>query len=59
MKRISEIARTIKRIAGMPDYSAYVEHIRLAHPDRPVPTEREFYDEFVERRYGNGTSRCC
>ena len=29
------------------------------HPDRPIPTEREFYDEYVRTRYGDGPTRCC
>ncbi len=49
----------VRRIAGMPDYVAYVEHLRRHHPDRPVPTEREFYDEFTRVRYGDGPTRCC
>jgi uncharacterized short protein YbdD (DUF466 family) len=43
----------------MPDYRAYVEHLRACHPDRPVPSEREFYDEYVRTRYGDGPTRCC
>ena len=43
----------------MPDYEAYRAHLRERHPDRPVPSEREFYQEFVTARYAGGTSRCC
>ena len=49
----------VRRIAGMPDYSAHVEHLRRHHPDRPVPTERQFYDEFTRARYSDGPTRCC
>ena len=49
----------VRRIAGMPDYRAHVEHLRRHHPDRPVPTERQFYDEFTRSRYGDGPTRCC
>jgi uncharacterized short protein YbdD (DUF466 family) len=59
MRKLTPILRALRRIAGMPDYGAYIEHLRSAHPERPVPTEREFYDEFVRLRYGGGTSRCC
>ena len=45
--------------AGMPDYAAHVEHLRAVIPERPVPTEREFYEEFVRTRYGDGPTRCC
>jgi uncharacterized short protein YbdD (DUF466 family) len=52
-------AAVVRRIAGMPDYAAHVEHLRRRHPDRPIPTERHFYEEFVRARYGDGPTRCC
>ncbi len=51
--------RTLRRIAGMPDYAAYVEHVRGRHPGRPVPSEREFYEEYVKQRYDGAPTRCC
>jgi uncharacterized short protein YbdD (DUF466 family) len=49
----------LRRVAGMPDYSAHLEHLRRCHPDQPVPTQRQFYDEFTRARYGDGPTRCC
>ena len=49
----------LRRMLGMPDYAAYLAHLRTKHPDCPEPTEREFYDQYVRSRYGDGTSRCC
>jgi uncharacterized short protein YbdD (DUF466 family) len=49
----------LRRVCGMPDYEAYLEHLRHSHPDRPVPSEREFYEEFIRSRYGDGPTRCC
>lgn len=43
----------------MPDYAAYVEHVRRCHPDQPIPTEREFYDSYLQSRYGDAPTRCC
>jgi uncharacterized short protein YbdD (DUF466 family) len=43
----------------MPDYAAYCSHLRAHHPDRPLPSEREFFDQFVRARYGDGPTRCC
>jgi uncharacterized short protein YbdD (DUF466 family) len=48
-----------RRLMGMPDYAGYVEHMRACHPERAVPSEREYYERYLERRYGNGASRCC
>lgn len=49
----------LRRIAGMPDYEGHLEHLRRCHPDRPVPTERQFFEDFVRIRYGDGPTRCC
>jgi uncharacterized short protein YbdD (DUF466 family) len=49
----------LRRIAGMPDYEAYVAHLRRCHPECPLPSEREFYEEFVRNRYSEGATRCC
>jgi len=50
---------TFRRIVGMPDYAAYVEHLRRKHPGCDVPTEREFFDQYVTARYSGGPTRCC
>jgi uncharacterized short protein YbdD (DUF466 family) len=57
--RAETVLRVVRRIAGMPDYEAYVEHVRRCHPGRAVPGEREFYDEFLRARYEGGPTRCC
>jgi len=56
---LQRIISAVRAVAGMPDYQAYVAHLRRCHPERPVPSERLFYDEFVKRRYGDGPTRCC
>ena len=50
---------TIKRVTGMPDYQAYLAHLRLMHPDWPVPSEREYFALYLDARYGDGPTRCC
>jgi uncharacterized short protein YbdD (DUF466 family) len=57
--RVERLLRVVRRISGMPDYAGYVEHLRRCHPDRPVPTVREFYDEYLHTRYDGGPTRCC
>ncbi|HEX3927491.1 MAG TPA: YbdD/YjiX family protein [Gemmatimonadales bacterium] len=57
--RLKAVVRVCRQIAGMPDYQAYVAHLAAAHPERPLPTEREFYEEFVRSKYAGGASRCC
>lgn len=49
----------IRRVLGMPDYQAYLRHLRAHHPGCRLPTEREFFDEFVRAKYSGGPTRCC
>lgn len=55
----ARLAALVRRVTGMPDYAAYTAHLRRCHPDRPVPSEREFFSEYLRTRYGDGASRCC
>jgi uncharacterized short protein YbdD (DUF466 family) len=43
----------------MPDYRSYVNHLRQCHPEVAVPTERQFYEDFIRTRYEAGPTRCC
>ena len=56
---LDEFLRALRRIAGMPDYQAYVTHLQRCHPEHAIPTEREFYDDFIRTRYEAGPTRCC
>jgi uncharacterized short protein YbdD (DUF466 family) len=49
----------VRRILGMPDYATFVEHMQRRHPHCAVPTEREFFDQYVAARYSGGPTRCC
>jgi uncharacterized short protein YbdD (DUF466 family) len=57
--KLERVLRVVRRIAGMPDYRAYVEHVERCHPGQQVPTEREYYERYLESRYGGGVTRCC
>jgi uncharacterized short protein YbdD (DUF466 family) len=56
---LGKLLGALRSIAGMPDYAAHLEHLRRHHPEAPLPSERQFYDEFVKARYGDGPTRCC
>jgi uncharacterized short protein YbdD (DUF466 family) len=56
---LGQLAALLRRLAGMPEYEAYISHLRQHHPEHPVPSEREFYDEYIRCRYGDGPTRCC
>lgn len=51
--------RTARLAIGLPDYEAYVAHLRRAHPDREPMDRAAFFRERMEARYGRGRSRCC
>jgi len=53
------IARFLRQLAGMPDYAAHLEHLRRYHPERGVPSEREFFEDYLRSRYAEGPTRCC
>lgn len=52
-------ARFLRQLAGMPDYAAHLEHLRRYHPERGVPSEREFFEDYLRSRYAEGPTRCC
>ena len=56
---MSRLLELIRRVAGMPNYAGYVDHLRRCHPDRPIPSEREFFADYLAARYGDGPTRCC
>jgi uncharacterized short protein YbdD (DUF466 family) len=55
----SRLRAALKQIVGMPDYARYLEHANLEHPNCPLLSEREFYDQYLAQRYGGGATRCC
>jgi len=56
---MARLAALLRRLAGMPDYAAYLEHARRCHPGAPVLSERDYFREFLRARYADGPSRCC
>ena len=48
-----------RMVAGVPDYEAYVGHLRRAHPDALPPDRAAFFAERLQARYGRGRTRCC
>jgi uncharacterized short protein YbdD (DUF466 family) len=56
---VAMFASIARRIAGVPDYDAYVAHVRAHHPERVVPTRAEFFAERLQARYRGGGGRCC
>jgi uncharacterized short protein YbdD (DUF466 family) len=51
--------RTARLMLGVPDYDAYITHLRTAHPDRKPPTQAEFFAARQNARFAAGGLRCC
>jgi uncharacterized short protein YbdD (DUF466 family) len=56
---LGELLQALRRIAGMPDYDVHIEHLARCHPEHPLPTRRQFYEDFIRSRYEAGVTRCC
>lgn len=57
--QLDEIARVVRRIIGVPDYDAYVAHVRSSRPDEEVLTRERFLRDALDGRYLGPGSRCC
>lgn len=49
----------VRQVVGAPDYQRYLEHHARAHAGVAPLAPREYYAEFVNRRFGPGPTRCC
>jgi uncharacterized short protein YbdD (DUF466 family) len=58
--RIARRARAVvERVLGVPDYEAYVTHVREAHPDARALAREEFINRRLTERYSKPGARCC
>jgi uncharacterized short protein YbdD (DUF466 family) len=57
--RVTDIARVIRRIIGVPDYERYLEHTQKCHPEQAPLTREEFARDALTRRYSQPGNRCC
>ena len=48
-----------RRVFGVPDYDAYVAHLRTRHPERAVPSKAAFFAERQRAKYQGTGGRCC
>jgi uncharacterized short protein YbdD (DUF466 family) len=53
------VVQTARLCCGVPDYDVYVKHLREHHPEREVPTYKQFFRERQEARYRGTGGRCC
>jgi uncharacterized short protein YbdD (DUF466 family) len=53
------LGKALARVAGAPDYAAYLARHRELHPDTPPLDERAFHAWALERRFSSAGVRCC
>ncbi|GAA1850260.1 YbdD/YjiX family protein [Myceligenerans crystallogenes] len=49
----------VQGVTGEGDYERYVAHLRRVHPDRPVPSAREFWRHRYAEQGARPNARCC
>ncbi|WP_283249661.1 KCU-star family selenoprotein [Helicobacter turcicus] len=45
-------------LVGMPSYDKYLEHFKKNHPDEIPKSQKEFFKEAMEAKYGAGRNKC-
>jgi len=59
MQIIRGLRQTLRLIAGLPSYDAYLAHLRRHHPEKTPLTEAEFARDRQAARFGGSNARCC
>ena len=59
LRGVRAVAWYVDSVLGGQDYPRYVEHLRRNHPDRPIPSEREYWRERHAAAARNPGTRCC
>ncbi|RAX53895.1 hypothetical protein CCY99_05815 [Helicobacter sp. 16-1353] len=61
-KKIKNIYKKSDRffhlLVGMPSYDKYLEHMEKNHPDKIPKTQKEFFREAQDSKYGPGSTKC-
>ncbi|PMS15130.1 hypothetical protein C0Z18_28620 [Trinickia dabaoshanensis] len=53
------LGQALRLMVGLPDYDAYVAHVRETHPDQAPMSYEAFFRERQNARYGSGAGKCC
>ena len=55
----TRLGQSLRLMVGMPEYNAYVTHMRNKHPDKPLMSYHEFFKERQAARFSAKVGRCC
>lgn len=50
--------RFLHLLVGMPSYDKYLEYMKKYHPDKIPKSQKDFFKEAVDKKYGFGSSKC-
>jgi uncharacterized short protein YbdD (DUF466 family) len=56
---LARVQQSARLMCGLPDYDAYVAHLRTRHPGQDIPSYEAFFRERQNARYGRNAARCC
>lgn len=56
---VRRVTAVLRQVVGAPDYQRYLAHHAVHHAGTTPLDPREYYAEFVSRRFGPGPTRCC
>ncbi len=60
---LRDYARTLRQgcrqVFGIPDYERYTAHMAVHHPGEPLMSQRDFFAQSIDRKYGKSGPRCC
>jgi uncharacterized short protein YbdD (DUF466 family) len=56
---LGRLQQSARLMCGLPDYDAYVAHLRTIHPDQAIPSYEMFFRARQDARYARGMARCC
>ena len=55
----SRAQETARLMVGIPDYDAYVAHMRTTHPDQQALSYEAFFANRMDARFGASNRRAC
>ncbi len=58
MRALNRLWLRLREMTGEADYARYCDHVRRRHPERPLPSAKEFYLARMQEKYSR-PSRCC
>lgn len=63
MRAVVRALRSVRwyvgELMGDHDYAHYVQHLKIHHPEAPIPSEREYWRNRHAQAAANPQTRCC